>query len=162
MEQEERFIVLLRHGIAEERAAGKPDEERELTADGHRRMKQIARGLARLLPKAEVIVSSPLVRARQTAECVARAYSRAIPLEGSPALAPDSNVDRFRELLAGVSARRAIFVGHEPTLSELMLALTGLSGAIELKKGGCYGIRIDAGEAAHLEWMLPPRALRGV
>ena len=160
MEDGERFLVLLRHGIAEERSSTKTDDERELTDDGHRRMKEIARGLARLLPKAEAIVSSPLVRARQTAEWVARAYGRSIPIEGAHALAPGSDAARFRELLDGISARRAIFVGHEPTLSEFMLALTGMSGVIELKKGGCYGIRIDAVASAHLEWMLPPRALR--
>ena len=52
----------------------------------------------------------------------------------------------------------AIFVGHEPNLSEAMLDLTGMRSAdseIELKKGGCYGIRIE-GPSAHLEWMLPP------
>ena len=75
-------------------------------------------------------------------------------------MAPDSDAARFRELLDGLSARRAIFVGHEPTLSAFMLALTGMQGEIELKKGGCYGIRIDEAGAGHLEWMLPPRAMR--
>ncbi len=41
-----------------------------------------------------------------------------------------------------------------------MLALTGLTGQVELRKGGAYGVRIDAGGAGHLEWMLPPRAIR--
>ena len=152
------FIVLLRHGIAEERDGSKPDEERELTEDGHKRMKQIARSLARLFPKAETIISSPLVRARQTAEWVSRAYD--LPVKTSDALAPDSDATRFRKLLDGLSVERAILVGHEPTLSAFMLALTGMSGDIELKKGGCYGVRIDANGAAHLEWMLPPRAMR--
>jgi len=147
------FIVLLRHGIAEDRDGSKPDEERELTEVGHKRMKQIARGLAQLFPKAERIVSSPLVRARQTAEWVSKAYD--LPVEISEALAPDSDAARFRELVDGLSVERAILVGHEPTLSTFMLALTGMKGDIELKKGGCYGIR-----DARLEWMLPPRAMR--
>jgi phosphohistidine phosphatase len=151
------FIVLLRHGIAEDKGT-KPDEERELTAVGHKRMKRIARGLARLFPKAEGIITSPLARARQTAEWVSKAYD--LPVEFSNALAPDSDETRFRALIDKLSFDRAILVGHEPTLSAFMLALTGMKGDIELKKGGCYGIRIDAGGAAHLEWMLPPRAMR--
>lgn len=147
------FLVLLRHGIAEDRDGSKPDEERELTAVGHKRMKQIARGLAELFPKAEAIVSSPLVRARQTAEWVARAYD--LPVEISDALTPDSHEARFRELVGNLSVKRAILVGHEPTLSAFTLALTGMTGAIELKKGGCYGIR-----DGRLEWMLPPRVMR--
>jgi len=152
------FIVLLRHGIAEERDGSKPDEDRELTEDGHERMKQIARGLKQLFPKAEAIITSPLVRARQTAEWVSKAYD--IGFTTSDALKPDSDAARFRELVGGLSVKRAILVGHEPTLSAFMLALTGMSGDIELKKGGCYGIRTDAEGAAQLEWMLPPRAMR--
>ena len=123
-------------------------------------MKEIGRGLARLFPKAEAIVSSPLRRALETAEWVARGYKHAIPVETSPALAPVTDAARFGELLQSVTARRAIFVGHEPTLSELALALTAMNGALELKKGGCYGIRLAAGGEGHLEWMLPPRAMR--
>ena len=67
------FIVLLRHGIAEDKGT-KPDDERELTEVGHKRMKQIARGLARLFPKAEGIISSPLARA--TWKCGWRARLR--------------------------------------------------------------------------------------
>lgn len=159
MEKTERFIVLLRHGIAEPHGA-RPDPERELTDEGHRRMKDIARGLHLLFPKAQAIVTSPLRRAMQTAEWVARAYGHKIAIETSDALAPDSDEARFRELVKRVDARRAIFVGHEPTLSAFMLALTGLSGHVELKKGGCYGLRLRADGAAALEWMLPPRAMR--
>jgi phosphohistidine phosphatase len=159
MQQGERFIILLRHGIAEDHGADKPEEQRELTDEGHRKMKKIGRGLAELFPKAETIVTSPLRRAVQTAEWVVHAYD-SIPLETSPALAPDSDEVRFRELLGGVSTQRAIFVGHEPLLSTFMLTLTGMTGQIELKKGGCYGVRIDANGAGHLEWMLPPRAMK--
>lgn len=163
MEKKERFLVLLRHGIAEERSATKADAERELTAEGHRRMKEIARGLATLLPKAEAIVSSPLRRCQQTSEWVKRAYDNAIAVETSGALAPDGEVAAFRELVEGLTVRRAILVGHEPTLTRFMLDLTRMKDdAPELKKGGCYGICIDAGAAAHLEWMLPPRAMRRV
>jgi len=159
MEQNERFLILLRHGIAEPHGT-RPDAERELTDEGHRRMKAIARGLQLLFPKAQAIVSSPLRRTMQTAEWVARAYRQKIAIETSDALAPDSDEAKFRELVKRVEARRAIFVGHEPTLSAFMLALTGMNGEVELKKGGCYGVRLSPDGAAALEWMLPPRAMR--
>ena len=158
MVEGERFIILFRHGIAEDHGKGKPDEQRELTEDGHRRMKEIGRGLASLFPKAEAIISSPLTRARQTAEWLGRAYD--LGFELSDALAPDSDAERFRALLESLKSRRVIFVGHEPTLSEFMLALTGMTGHPELKKSGCYGVRILAYGAVRLEWMLPPRAKR--
>jgi phosphohistidine phosphatase len=156
MKKGERFLVLLRHGIAEERGADKPDAERELTDEGHRRMKEIARGLRKLLPKVEAIYSSPLVRCQQTAAWVARAYDETLAFETTEALAPDGELASFR-----IQVRRAILVGHEPTLTRFMLGLTRMkSDALELKKGGCYGIRVDAQGAAHLEWMLPPRVTR--
>jgi len=160
MEKGQRFLVLLRHGIAEDRSVTKADGERELTDEGHRRMKEIARGLRKLLPKAEAIYSSPLARCRQTADWVARAYDETLGVETTEALAPDSEVAAFRELVDGISVRRAILVGHEPTLTRFMLDLTRMKAdGLELKKGGCYGIRIDAA-AAYLEWMLPPRVTR--
>jgi phosphohistidine phosphatase len=67
------LIVLLRHGIAEDPAADVADDDRRLTRKGHRRMKVVARALARLIPNVDAIYSSPLVRAYETAEHVARA-----------------------------------------------------------------------------------------
>src|SRR5882672_6132762 len=158
MEQNEKFIVLLRHGIAEPHGARADDDSRILTETGNRRMKQIGRGLEKRFPKAEVIYSSPLIRCVETAEWVEKAYGSSITFKTSDALKPDATVDDFRTVVDGSEARRIIFVGHEPNLSKAMLAVTKMrsDGAIELKKGGCYGIRIFADGAAQLEWMLPP------
>jgi phosphohistidine phosphatase len=149
-----RFLVLLRHGIAEDPSPDKDDLDRELTPKGLRRMEAIAAGMARVFPEAQAIVSSPAVRAAQTAEKVAKAYG--LEVQTNDALAPGRPP---RKLVNQIKADFAIFVGHEPTLSALMLELTGTNGRIELKKGGCYGIAFD-GEAARLEWMLSPRVLR--
>ena len=149
-----KFLVLLRHGIAEDAQEGQDDLDRQLTDKGRRRMESIAAGLARIFPEAEAIYSSPAVRAMQTAEPVAKAY--ALKIQKSDALAPGKPP---RKLVDEVEVDYAIFVGHEPTLSSLMLDLTGLSGNIELKKGGCYGIAFDS-VGGRLEWVLPPRALR--
>lgn len=149
-----RFLILLRHGIAEDPTPEKNDLERELTAKGRRRMDAIAAGLARLFPEAKAIYSSPAVRALQTAKPVAKEYG--LKIEKSDALAPGQSP---RKLVDEVRADFAIFVGHEPTLSALMQDLTDTRSNIELKKGGCYGIAFD-GTSARLEWMLSPRVLR--
>ena len=149
-----KFLILLRHGIAEERAPEKNDLERELTTKGRRRVEAIAAGLARVFPEAEAIYSSPAVRAVETARPVAKEYR--LKIEKSDALAPG---EASRKLVDAVTVDFAIFVGHEPTLSQLMPDLTGMPGQIELKKGGCYGIAFD-GQSARLEWVLSPRVLR--
>jgi phosphohistidine phosphatase len=154
-----KFLVLLRHGIAEDKSAEKPDAERELTEEGRRRMKRIAKSLARLFPEAESIYSSPLVRCVQTAKVVAKAYDEKLEITLSDALRPEGSPGDVRKLVAARKIDYAIFVGHEPNLSEILLDLTKMRGDIELKKGGCYGIAFD-GTAARLEWMLSPRVLR--
>jgi len=162
MKDNEKFVVLLRHGIAEPHGARADDDARILTETGNRRMKQIGRGLAKRFPKADVIYSSPLIRCVETAEWVEKAYGSSIAVKTYSALAPDAGVDDFRALIDGSEARRIICVGHEPNLSTTMLGVTKMSsdGVIELKKGGCYGIRMFGDGVAQLEWMLPPRVLR--
>ncbi len=161
-ESTERFIILLRHGLAEEATADKKDEDRSLTAEGHARMKQIARGLEIALPKVTAIYTSPLLRAVQTALWVSKAYRSRAAVNTTDALAPGASRKDFLALIASIEARRAILVGHEPTLSDNLRALVGLgrSRSVELKKGGCYGVRLNADGTAVLEWMLPPRILR--
>jgi phosphohistidine phosphatase len=155
----EKFVVLLRHGIAEAHGS-KPDEQRELTDEGRRRIEEIAMRLAEVFPDVDTILSSPLIRATQTAEPLARAYRMKVKL--APELRSGADASAARELIERTSGKRIICIGHEPGLSELMLMITRMQcdGEIALKKGGCYGIRMNDG-AGQLEWMLPPRVLRG-
>lgn len=162
-ESTERFIVLLRHGIAEEAAPGKKDADRSLTAEGHARMKEIARGLAEVLPNVRAIYSSPLLRAVQTALWVSRAYRSRAAVTTTDALAPGASKKEFLALIASIAEERAILVGHEPALTANLRTLTGLrAGTLELKKGGCYGVRLLGEDQGVLEWLLPPRVLRKV
>lgn len=157
----ERFIVLLRHGIAEEASADQKDEERGLTKEGHARMKEIARGLERVLPKAQVIYTSPLLRAVQTALWVSKGYKSRVTINTTDALAPGASAKDFRAFMDSVAERRVIIVGHEPNLTRAMAALTAVADAkLELKKGGCYGVRILGDGTGTLEWLLAPRVLR--
>jgi phosphohistidine phosphatase len=160
-EARDRFVVLLRHGLAEERGPDKPDEERGLTAEGHSRMKQIARGLESLFPRAEAICSSPLVRAMQTALWVSKGYHSRIEIQTSGALSPGSDPAEIRSLIDSMPVRRVILVGHEPSLTQGLLVLLGTRDMhLELRKGGCYGVRLHADGAASLEWLLSPKVLR--
>jgi phosphohistidine phosphatase len=158
---EERFVILLRHGIAEEPSAEKKDEDRGLTAEGHTRMKQIARGLERAMPKAQAIYTSPLLRAMQTALWVSKGYDSRVNITTTDALAPAATKKQFTAFFKSIPEKRVILIGHEPNLTEALRVLTGLEGdGIELKKGGCYGVRLDAEGHGVLEWVLPPRVLR--
>lgn len=158
--QRDRFVVLLRHGIAEEPSAGKADEDRSLTAEGHARMKQIAKGLERAFPKAQGIYSSPLLRSVQTALWVSKGYRSRIKVNTTDALIPGASTNELVDFLKTIPERRAIVVGHEPNLSDNLMELTATAGHVELKKGGCYGIRLKADGTAVLEWLLSPRILR--
>jgi phosphohistidine phosphatase len=156
---DDRIVVLFRHGIAEEKSAGIPDEERRLTDAGNEKMARIAPAFARLRPDLEAIYSSPLVRARETAEWLAKAYD-GLAVQTTAALQPSAGPAEFRKLLDEVDAQCAVFVGHEPNLSAIMLDLTSMhaDGDLSLKKGGCYGVRVGE-QSGRLKWMLTPHIL---
>jgi phosphohistidine phosphatase len=160
-ESTERFLLLVRHGIAEERTEAKRDFDRSLTVDGQAKMKEISKAVGKLLPKAQLILSSPYVRAAQTALFLSKSFENQMEVRTSELLAPESTRSAFRKLLEETTERRLIIVGHEPNLTEAMLELTGMKcGMMELKKGGCYGIALDSTGHGTLEWLLPPRVLR--
>ena len=157
----ERIIVLMRHGVAEERSDERPDETRALTAEGQKKMKENAKGLAHLLGGVDAIVSSRLLRAVQTALFVAKAVALKQNVVTDDALRPESTVAEVRALIERTGGKTVVLVGHEPLLSQTALELAGLRGTAELKKGGCYVFRLR--EASfELENMLTPRVLRHI
>lgn len=159
----DRFLVLMRHGIAEERSEAQSDEERALTKKGAMRMKEIGGGLAEIYPNLDVIFTSPLVRAHQSGACLAKGYGDPTPIRMTEALEPGQGPAAFRALLEAAPLKRMVFIGHEPDLTRIMGDLCRLDTAtMALKKGGCYGIRIRADGGAGLEWMLPPGILRQI
>ncbi len=159
--QPDRFIVLLRHGIAEDKTEEKPDQDRSLTSEGHARMKQIARGLERVFPKAQIIYSSPYLRASQTALWISKGYRSRVKIKPAEVLAPGSPPRAVYDFLQSIQERKVVVVGHEPILTNALMELigAGVSGRFELKKGGCYGIRLRADGTAVFEWLLSPRVL---
>lgn len=162
-------LYLLRHAIAVER--GTPgfevDHLRPLTDEGRARMERIAAGMAALELKFDVILTSPYVRAHQTAEIAAAALKQAKKLRHEPALQADRSPQEFVARLAGKLAEheRILAVGHEPFLSSLATLLLGLPGgaALVIKKGSLCKLtiaRLKPKPAARLEWLLTPRQLR--
>ena len=113
------LVYLCRHAEA---AAGEPDDERELTDAGRRQARELGARLAALPEPPRLVLASPLVRARQTAETVAEACAAELRVE--PELAPGATAAGLRRALAGLDGPLAT-VGHQPDCSEIALAETG-------------------------------------
>ena len=162
-------LYFVRHGLAEERGDAWPDDaKRPLTDEGMSRMRKAARGLARLGVAIDVVLSSPLVRARQTAEIVAAGLDPRPSLVNVDSLAPDGNFTAVvTDLEKHARKMRIALVGHEPTLGEMAAKLIGSRHPIEFKKGAVCRIdlkdlsTVGAG-AANLRWMLTPKILRAL
>jgi len=160
-------LYLIRHGLAEERGDAWPDDsKRPLTDDGLSRMRKAARGLSRLGVSVEVVLSSPFVRARQTAEIVAGGLDPRPSLVNVDSLAPGGSYAAVIGDLEKQSRKtRIALVGHEPAIGELAARLIGSRHPIEFKKGAVCRIDIDdlppAGPG-DLRWLLTPKILRAV
>jgi phosphohistidine phosphatase len=159
------LLYVIRHGLAEERGEAYPDDSlRPLTATGIRRLKEIGQGLRALGVQFDEIVTSPFVRTRQTAEVLARTFRRRPPVKDEAALAAGARPQAIIAALGKHHERRRLaVVGHEPDVGELAARLIGARGALEFKKGAVCCIAVDAlppTGAGHLQWFLPPRALR--
>ena len=163
-------LYLLRHGIA---AAGdepgiESDHERPLTPKGVKRMRKAAKGLRRLGIEFDAILTSPLIRARQTAEIVAEALSLQSELQEISALAPESSVDNLLLGLTRFQTREdLLLVGHQPLLGQIAaFLLRGKDKShfdMPLKKGGLCRIEIDSippSKPGTLHWLLAPKQLR--
>jgi phosphohistidine phosphatase len=152
-------LVLIRHARAEERTLFKRDRTRALTEDGRRRMRKAARGLHALLPGLTQIATSPLLRARQTAEIVAALYA-GIDTVSVPALSPGAAP---RTVLAWLRTQPQdallALVGHEPDLGRLASWLLAgrPAGFVQFKKGAAALIEfadVPAAGKGTLAWLL--------
>ena len=161
-------IYVLRHGLAgaRDRQEYPDDDERPLTPKGVRRMTRQVRGLNSIGLSLDVIVTSPLVRAVQTAEIVHQRLDNPGKLVKSPALAPAGNPMELVDELSREfpSADNVMLVGHEPYLSALIsLFVTGApEPAVRLKKGALCKLRVAApsyGRSGWIEWLLTPRQM---
>lgn len=156
-------LYLIRHGVAADRGPAFPDDRRRpLTSEGVARLRAEARALAALGVRLDRILTSPLVRTRQTADIVAAAFPLPVPLTETTALAIDGSPDEVRMELARWPDTAAVaLVGHAPGIGELACALIGARAHIDFKKGTVCRIDLDPGRRlGRLRWMLTPKMLR--
>ncbi|MEB3257266.1 MAG: histidine phosphatase family protein [Cyanobacteriota bacterium] len=165
-------LLLLRHGIAEPRGSGLEDGARALTDEGRRRTRLICRRAGALGLTAPVLVSSPLLRASQTAELAVEA-GLAPSFSCHDGLSPGADPLPLLQQLGSQaqmdSSRRWILVGHEPDLGDLACRLLGAPpGGVALKKAGLAMLRWHQilspsapipSDSAQLVLLLTPRIL---
>jgi len=160
-------LVFLRHGPTVDREDWKGDDaDRPLTADGVDRTKEVIRGLKALKVKPDVIFSSSLLRARETAEIAKKGLITDAKVVPAEELVPDASPDRLIARLSDLADKPVVLcVGHEPhfsaTISTMVSGKTAAS--VEMKKAGACCIRftgIPKAGAGTLLWLVPPKFLR--
>jgi phosphohistidine phosphatase len=165
-------LFILRHAIASNPGedglpADLPDAERPLSRDGKEKMVRAAEAMRELGLKFDAVLSSPLLRTRQTAQTVAKELKLKTKPVLTAHLAPDGSPKLLIEQLleTGVSAKNILLVGHEPYLSQFIsLLISGnTTSAIELKKGSLAKLEVrhlGYARCASLAWLLTPKQLR--
>jgi phosphohistidine phosphatase len=162
-------LFLLRHGLAVER--GRPgfedDSTRPLTPKGRRQLRKISSAMKKMDLDFDLILSSPFLRAKQTAEIVATDLKLKRCLKFSNALAPGGDATiLFKQLERTKPApEKLLLVGHEPDLSRLisLLVTGGTQLQLDFKKAGLCKLEVEnlrAGKCATLAWLLTPKLMK--
>jgi len=161
-------LYIMRHGLAVARGSVRfsDDAQRPLVPEGKEKMREIAVGLKRIGFEVDWIVTSPLVRAVETAKIIAESLDSSAPVDACEPMRPGGSPEDLMAFLAKRPSHiRVLVVGHEPDLSELAARLIGAGTHANLgfKKGGCCMISFDEVPPkgpGQLEWWLTPRLLR--
>lgn len=161
-------LYLIRHGIAEDKGLNIKDEERSLTKEGRQKTEKVAQKLVKLSLSFDLILTSPLVRARQTADILI-AEKLSAQLEESSHLAPNGQISSW--LKDWLEPRnysqntQLALVGHEPDLTNWaeILLWGEVKASLVLKKAGMIGIKLpETGSPlgrSHMFWLTPPKYL---
>ncbi|MGI0066729.1 MAG: phosphohistidine phosphatase SixA [Nitrosotalea sp.] len=157
-------LLILRHGEAGRHSLSPGDSKRQLTSEGKQEIVDLSNGLQSLKIKLDYIFTSPLSRAKQTAEIVAKSLKYSGKIEEIDSLKPESSRLEFYSILSKLKRDSVVLVvGHEPYLSEMISEAISQSGCrIRLKKAGLARIRVIStlpkikGE---LRWLLVPKHL---
>ena len=150
-------LYFLRHGEADWPGWTKPDDERPLTDFGKKEVRQVGKFLNRLKAKPDLIVTSPLPRALQTAEAAAEQLETKLCQD--EALEPGFGIGELSAVLKRYPSKVLMLVGHEPDFSSVISALTG--GFIKMSKAGVALIDVDPEtEKGRLLWLFPPKFAR--
>ncbi len=160
------IIYFVRHASAGEQVSNpKKDEKRPLDADGIEQCGFIGRALAAINAQPDVIISSPLKRATQTASLMGNEMGYEAKLLLEPALRPEGSFTDFRRMLERYSKHEAIMVvGHNPSITDFlakMIAKTGCEALIDFKKGAVARVETER-RAATLNWFFTPKLAREI
>jgi phosphohistidine phosphatase len=158
-------LYVMRHGPAEDHADSGMDSDRALTSAGRERVRNVAKFLLELDEAPLLVITSPLVRAVQTAEIVAlttKLSDREGRVEVRRELSPGSGgAAALVATLAARPSKRVMFVGHEPDLAELVSTLVSTAGGRSLEKAMVIGLHIDeGGDRSRVRFVLDPRTLK--
>ncbi len=160
-------LYLVRHAIAAERGEDWPDDtKRPLTHEGAAKMRKLVSGLRELDVKIELVYTSPLVRAIETAEILVAGLKPAPILRPLTPLAPGGAPPKVAEAITFDREARAVaLVGHEPSLGELAAWFISARTPLPFRKGGIC--RIDfpdqpSGRGGQLVWFATPKMLRAL
>jgi len=155
-------LLFLRHGVAEPwETWGDDDGERPLSVPGRKAMERAAATFVELGLAPDVIITSPLTRARQTAEIAARGLGMSDRVVSDPRLEPGFDAAALSDILGEHGESDVLMlVGHEPDLSLTVGSLIG-GGRVVCKKGGLVRVDVDLASAGdgELIWLLPPKDL---
>ncbi|MBE0669185.1 MAG: phosphohistidine phosphatase SixA [Anaerolineales bacterium] len=158
-------LYLIRHAIAEEENSSGDDSQRALTDKGSKRMRQIAKGLRILGVEFDMILSSPYVRAKETAKILSDVFKMKKQVVFSDNLFPMGDPEKLiAEINEKYSVDSLAIVGHEPCLTGFISFLTARNMPVDmtLKKGGVCRLSTDDlrhSRVATLEWLLTPGIL---
>jgi phosphohistidine phosphatase len=160
-------LYLIRHGAAAERGEEYPDDsKRPLTSAGISRLRKEAKALDSLGVGFDHIITSPLVRTKQTADVFAEMLKSKPSVSQSDALAPAGTPAAvIQELGKHAKKGRIALVGHEPNIGELAARLIGARAPLEFKKGAICCIEFDVlppKGTGQLRWFVTPRILREI
>ncbi len=151
-------LYFFRHGIAQDNTEGRlPDQQRQLTLKGAERVRQAARVMKALAIQPDRLFSSPLIRARQTADIIGQTLGVAVQVRDE--LGWDFSQAAVEALTRDLGDdAEVMFVGHEPTFSETISSLIG-GGSVEMKKGGLARVDIFDYQPLRgtLVWLIAPR-----
>jgi len=149
-------LYIVRHAWAEDQGPGIDDHARQLTKKGRKRFAVMMEKLRKAGMEVDVVATSPLIRARQTAEILADACAERPAIEVVDALAPASDWQALVEWTADQDAARVAWVGHMPCVARLVaLTIGDGSASIRMQKAAVASIRLDdgPGQPGELEWL---------
>jgi phosphohistidine phosphatase len=159
-------LYVVRHGPAVAHGIpGMGDDDRPLTPDGEKKVKAVGRGLSALGLRLDRIVTSPLPRARRTAEILAGELGAEGFLAQDDALRSGRSAESIRDWLVGRNEQSLMIVGHNPDFSDLVgLLVTGRSDVLicELRKGGVAALEGRPSEIMTFDWLAGPKLLRAL